>query len=156
MTESEQKARATESDDTQGQGARPEGDRAMDRARGRARGTERERGESEGQSEGQRGRRERRAMSDAEHMGMHIEHGTKIKADKIADKMLTKDADNRRATSTTEQQWLYPAIELRHWPWASCGIWRGDDICKMKVEGVGCASAGRCGESERGGAQAAM
>ena len=77
------------------------------------------------------------------HMGMHIEHGTKIKADKIADKMLTKDADNRRATSTTEQQWLYPAIELRHWPWASCGIWRGDDICKMKVEGVGCASVGR-------------
>ena len=39
------KARATESDGTQGQGARPEGDRAMDRARGRARGTERERRE---------------------------------------------------------------------------------------------------------------
>ena len=96
------KARATESDDTQGQGARPEGDRAMDRARGRARGTERERGESEGQSEGQRGIGDWREESDAERMGMDIGYGTKFNADNIADKMLDKRADNRARHRTRD------------------------------------------------------
>ena len=36
-----------------------------------------------------------REESDAERMGMDIGSGTKVKVDKIADKMLAKDADNR-------------------------------------------------------------
>ena len=47
-----------------------------------------------------------REESDAERMGMDIGSGTKVKVDKIADKMLAKDAADR--TPNKEQQMQYP------------------------------------------------